>query len=244
MSNIIKKVLLTIPAVFLGFLIVFVLWVILPYSVMDEAEEAMSSDAIVTIEENRNIVFKPAKGYHKGLIIYPGTRVNSEAYSVLARDIAEGGILVVLAQMPLDLSVLDIDRADKIIENYPEVTSWSISGHSMGGAMAAFYTNDNRDKIDGLIMLASYPSESTNLSDSNIKVLSLYGSEDRIATEQEVMEKKHLFPSDIEYFKINGGNHAGFGYYGDQKGDGEHIISREEQHNILSSKITSFINSL
>lgn len=244
MSNIIKKVLLAIPSVLVGFIIVFVLWAVLPYGVMDEAKEAMKSDSVVTMEDNSDIVFKPSTEYNKGLIIYPGTRVNSEAYSVLAREIAEDGILVVLAQMPLDLSVLAIDRADNIIENYPNVTSWSISGHSMGGAMAAFYTNDNREKIDGLIMLASYPSESTDLSDSSIKVLSLYGSEDRIASEHEVMEKVSLFPTDTEYFKINGGNHSGFGYYGEQKGDGEHIISRDEQHKVLSDKITQFINDL
>lgn len=227
-----------------GFIIVFILWAVLPYGVMDKAVESIKSDSTVTVEESNDIVFRPNKGYEKGVIIYPGTRVNSEAYAVLARDIAEDGILVVIAQMPLDLSVLDINRADRIIEKFPDVSSWSISGHSMGGAMAAFYTNDNREKIDGLIMLASYPSESTNLSGSSVKVLSLFGSEDKIATEDEVLERVSLFPADAQYYKISGGNHSGFGYYGEQKGDGEHIISREEQHRILSEKIISFINKL
>lgn len=46
------------------------------------------------------------------------------------------------------------------------------------------------------------------------------------------------------YFKNNDGNHSDFGYYGDQKGDGEYIIYREERHNVLSNKITGFTNSI
>lgn len=244
MKRLIKKIIIGLFLVILLLIISFVLWAVIPLKTMDKAVQALESNSSVEVIVGRDIVFMPKKASEKGLIIYPGTRVNSEAYAVLAQMIALRGVTVVLAQMPLDLSVLDIDRADDIIANLTDINSWSIAGHSMGGAMAAFYTKVNLDKIDGLIMLGSYPAESTDLSDTGIEFISIYSSEDFIASEEEILHKRHLSPIASEYYKIEGGNHAGFGYYGPQKGDGEAIISREEQHKIAAEKIVEFIYSI
>ncbi len=244
-----KKVIKWILIGLLGLIIVggigFYLWAVLPFTVMDEAKEGLNSNEFVTVENGKDITFKPKdEEYTKGLIIYPGTRVDSEAYSPLAQRIAKEGYLVVLAQMPLDLSVLSINRADKIIDRHEEVESWAIAGHSMGGAMAGFYTKDNLDKIDGLIMLGSYVSGGTDLSETDVKVLSLYGTYDLVSDVDEVMSVKDQFPSDAVFFEIVGGNHAGFGYYGEQKGDGEATITRDQQNDIIAEQIVLHLKKL
>ncbi|MBN2882364.1 MAG: hypothetical protein JXN10_02475, partial [Clostridia bacterium] len=41
--------------------------------------------------------------------------------------------------------------------------------------------------------------------------------------------------------EITGGNHAYFGNYGEQKGDGTASISREEQQNITAKAVIDFM---
>ncbi len=224
----------------------FVLWAVIPLDVMEEAETALRSNSQVTVESHKDIEFIPVnKEYTQGVILYPGTRVNSEAYAPLAQKLAQEGYLVILAQMPLDLSVLDIDRATSIMQSHPQIQNWAVAGHSMGGAMAAYHIaeqiSEPNNRLTSLIMLGAYPSKSTDLSEAPVNVLSIYGSEDFIASKEEIEQKQHLFPTDATYVEIEGGNHAGFGYYGEQKGDGVTTISREEQHDMIADAILWFL---
>lgn len=246
MKKTVRNISFTLIGIVVVFLVGFYLWAVIPYYVMDEAVQKMKTNELVTVNNDDNIYFEP-EDYNdelKGLIIYPGTRVDSEAYAPLAMDIAKEGNLVVIAHMPLDLSVLDIDRAGEIINKYPEIEKWVISGHSMGGAMAAFFSDKNRDLIDGLVFFGSYPSKDTNISDSDIKVMSIYGENDLVSDIEEVEEKKSNLPENTEYVMIEGGNHAMFGWYGEQKGDGEAEITYEEQHEIIVKSLLKFIGKL
>lgn len=243
--KIINRAFLVLAVLLILILTAFYLWAVLPYSVLDKAEEAMVSDDAVEVLIDRDIYFIP-KGvdYSKALIIYPGTRVDSEAYSYTARAIAAEGYLVVLANMPLDISILKTDRALTIKESFPQVSTWAVGGHSLGGAAAAFFVHDYPDAVDGLVMLASYPGENTNLSDTDLKVLSLYGSNDGVAMPEEIKERQYLLPSDALFVEIQGGNHAGFAHYGDQGGDGKALISRIEQQDFIVDQITEFLENL
>jgi hypothetical protein len=42
---------------------------------------------------------------------------------------------------------------------------------------------------------------------------------------------------------ISGGNHAGFGNYGDQKGDKSATITKEAQHLLISDAVLVFLNN-
>ena len=43
-----------------------------------------------------------------------------------------------------------------VIEDHPEITSWTVGGHSLGGSMAAQYIDSHPGAIDGLVLWASY----------------------------------------------------------------------------------------
>lgn len=245
MMKMIKRVVIVLISLIILLLIAFYLWAVLPYSVMEKAELAMISDATVEVIIDKDIQFIPRDGsYTKGLIIYPGTRVDSEAYSYSAKAIAAEGFLVVLANMPLDISILKTNKALSIQKSFPQVSDWAVAGHSLGGASAAFFAKDNPEVLDALIFLAAYPGENTDLSDSGLKVLSLYGSNDGVAMIDEIMKKKHLLPSDTLYVEVKGGNHAGFAHYGDQEGDGKALIDRIEQQDFIVDQITEFLKDL
>ncbi len=233
-----KKILFAVLGIVIALIIAFVLWAVIPFTVMDEAVLALNSNDEVIVENGKNITFKPTNyEYTKGIIIYPGGKVDSESYSPLAQGLAKKGYLVVLANMPLDLAIFNIDAATSIIEENEEVESWAIAGHSLGGTTAGMYVKDNVDKIDMLVMLGSYVSEDTDLSSTDITVLSLYGTNDYISSSEDIFSAKSNYPSDTIFYAIEGGNHAGFGYYGEQKGDGVATITRDEQNGIVADKI-------
>lgn len=56
-----------------------------------------------------------------GFIFYPGGKVEYTAYEPLMKACAQKGILCVLAEMPFNLAVFDMDAAKGISENYPEI---------------------------------------------------------------------------------------------------------------------------
>ena len=186
-----------------------------------------------------SIAFVPA-GATAGVIFYPGGKVELNAYIPLMQAIAAKGIAAIAVKMPLNLAVLKISAADGIREQFPNIGSWYMAGHSLGGAMAANYVYDNPDEFDGLILLGAYST--ANLSNKELKVLSVYGSADKILNADKYEKNKGNLPETVTEIVIDGANHSGYGMYGAQKGDGEATMSNAEQINMTADLIAEFIN--
>ena len=184
-----------------------------------------------------NLIICESEGATKGLILYPGGKVDHEAYLPLALAIADRGVSVVICEMPLRLAVLDLNAADGVCELLPEVTEWYIGGHSLGGSMAASYVASHPE-IRGLVLLGSYSTADV----SDRPTLSVYGSEDGIINREKYEEYKPNLGEKLTEIIIEGGCHAYFGIYGAQKGDGNPTISAEEQINLTADHIIDFIN--
>ncbi|MCY3780205.1 MAG: alpha/beta fold hydrolase [Chloroflexi bacterium] len=211
-------------------------------AVMLEAKAALVSDNVVHVSRGRWIVFAPAsKTVTSGVIFYPGGRVAPEAYAPLARTLAESGSLAVIVPMPLNLAVLDADAATAVIVAYPQVATWVIAGHSLGGSMAARYAHDNPERVDGLVMLAAYPEAHLDFRDQALAVATVYGDRDGLATLEEVENSFLQLPTDAMKILIKGGNHAGFGWYGEQEGDHPAQISRDVQQEQVISAFLSLM---
>ena len=192
--------------------------------------------------EDGQLVFQPSSPNGKGLIYYPGGLVDPEAYAVTAQGIADAGYLVVVPKMPLNLAFTGINRADGIMADFPEIESWVIGGHSLGGAMAAEYAKNNVDKLDGLIMFASYPANNEDFVNFPIPILTIIGSEDPGAPEQEAFYER--ISDSASRFIIEGGNHRQYGDYSFQKGDGIATISAAEQQGQIIAATIQFLDSL
>jgi hypothetical protein len=195
---------------------------------MPEAEAALVSDDQVTVETDPWLTFAPNAPSDTGFVFYPGGRVSAEAYAPPARAIAEAGYTTVIPPMPFGLAVLSPGAADAVIEAHPEIDRWVIGGHSLGGAMAAQYAGE-QDDLDGLVLWAAYPPDGTDLSAADLLVSSIWASADGLTTEDEIEASRAQLPPEATFVEIAGGNHAGFGWYGEQDGDGTATISREEQ---------------
>jgi predicted esterase len=197
---------------------------------MPEAMVAMKSDEKVEVINTASIVFTPINTKaDTALIIYPGGKVEPEAYAPTARAFAEQGIKTIIVKMPFNLAIFGVNKADKVIEQNSDINKWFISGHSLGGVMAARYAKNHQDIMDGLILWASYPEESSDLSQSAMPVMSIYGSNDGLTQPGKISKTRHLLPDSVIWISIRGANHSQFGWYGFQKGDEKADITRVEQ---------------
>ena len=174
-----------------------------------------------------------------GLIFYPGGKVEYTAYAPLLRACAENGILCALVRMPGNLAVLDANAADGLQQEHPEVTTWYIAGHSLGGAMAAGYAAAHEKDFDGLILLAAYSTK--DLTGTPLRVLSVYGSEDGVLNRESYEKNRSNLPTDTTEVVLDGGCHAQFGSHGPQDGDGIPTISGEEQVRQTVEAIVAFV---
>lgn len=174
-----------------------------------------------------------------GLIFYPGGKVEFSAYGPLMAKLAEQNILCVLVKMPLNLAVLDMGAAEGIPEQYPEVERWYLAGHSLGGSMAASYAGKNAETYEGLILLAAYSTE--DLTETGLKVCSLYGDRDGVLNLEKYRQYRSNLPADTVEQVLEGGNHAGFGSYGPQEGDGASTLEPGGQLQWTCDRILEFI---
>lgn len=125
-------------------------------------------------------------GTTTAMVFYPGAKVEASAYAPLMQETAASGIDCFLMKMPANLAIFGINRADVVrsdIAGY-SYDHWYIAGHSLGGTMAANYISKHTDNWDGLILLASYPTD--DLSKTKLRVLSAYGSKDDILNLKKV----------------------------------------------------------
>ena len=210
------------------------------YKADSEAIAAFCADLSVqkTVLEDGSIAFEPNAPL-AGIILYPGGKVEHNAYEPLAAALAECGVLAVIVKMPFRLAVFNIHAADGIRELFPNIENWYIGGHSLGGAMAASYLKNHSDTFKGLILLGAYST--TDLSDTSLAVLSVYGSEDKVLNSEKYKENKKHLPDRFYEIVLEGGCHAYFGMYGNQKGDGTPTLSNEAQIKQTADAIFSFV---
>ncbi len=211
------------------------------YSSEVDVDDYLKQDGKVKVSEIEDGLFLDGQGIDTAIIFYPGAKVEYTSYLPLFYRLAERGIDSFLLEMPLDMAFLGIEKANDILADY-EYENWYMAGHSLGGAMAAVYASEHLKDLSGLILLAAYPTE--NLNRKGFSVLSLYGSEDQILNFGK-LENSHVYmPETFTEICIEGGNHAGFGNYGEQNGDGEALISREEQQERTAEEILKFVEEI
>jgi hypothetical protein len=220
----------TLGAVVLAAVLGFMIWAVTPSGPMPQAVAALDTDEHVTVVRDGLIVFRPNEmAPTTGLVFYPGAHVDPVSYAPAMRALAEQGFLVVIAPMPLNLAVLDSDRAADVIAEFQEIRRWAVGGHSLGGAMAAAFVASDPAAVEGLVLWAAYPSSGDDLSAWEGQVTSVSATEDGLATPEDIVRTTPLLPAGTEFVTVDGGNHAQFGWYGEQRGDGVATIGREDQ---------------
>lgn len=207
------------------------------YHAAPEAAAALVSDEAVSVEAIDKGYLFDGPGTEAALVFYPGAKVESEAYAPLLRRLSEGGLDCFLVRMPLHMAVLDMDAAGELQRQYA-YEIWLLAGHSMGGAVAANYVEEQPAAFQGLVLLAAYP---THPLPEGLCLLSIYGSEDGCLDRESYEAGRVFWPDSAAELVIDGGSHAGFGCYGPQRGDGEALIPAAEQQERTAAAILALI---
>ena len=189
------------------------------------SETEISNSVPVRVEQTGYGWFLDGPSDRNAMIFYPGAKVDETAYIPLLYQFAKEGMDVCLVKMPFHLAVFGIDKADEIIPQYG-YTNWYIGGHSLGGAMGAAYAAGHADRLKGVVLLAAY---ATKKLDDSLKEIVVYGSQDGVIRTGKLTEGRQFAPKQYIEHVIEGGNHAMFGNYGKQKGDGAGLITDKEQ---------------
>ncbi|ANU24399.1 alpha/beta hydrolase [Planococcus donghaensis] len=237
-----KKWLFRIVMSVLALLVMIVVGFII-YAQFDYGPSALLTEKVdlAAIEEDgEGLIFQPESPTGKGIILYQGAKVEKEAYAYLGQSLSQQGFVVSIPQLPLNFGIFGVDTADKVIEEHSEVEEWFVGGHSLGGVAASFYAEDPSKKLKGLYFLGSYPA--SDFSKSDLAMLSIYGELDGLSKVQDIEDSKQLFAEDRSFVEIQGGNHAQFGLYGEQKGDNPADITPIEQQDQVVEAITTWIN--
>lgn len=215
-----------------------------PLGPLPEALPFLESNQQIQVISGDYLYFQPVgQSKQTGFILYPGGRVDYRSYAPFASQLADKGWPAAIISMPLNLAVLGADRASRVMADHPEISRWVIGGHSLGGTMAARYVTKNPEKIAGIVFLAAYP-EGKDSSISAIPSLSVYGTEDGLVIPEDWEKYKDRFSPSTQWIRIEGGNHAGFGWYGIQDGDKPAAISLQNQTDQVIQAVDQFMQKV
>lgn len=210
------------------------------YTAQDESVAVFSDLNGAKVVDIDGGYFVDGSGEDAALVFYQGAKVDAEAYLPLMKQVADNGIDCFLLKTPFDMPIFDQNAADKIISRYGYDT-FLIGGHSMGGMVASGYAAEHEKMVDGVVLLAAYPTGT--ISDS-LGLLSVYGTEDKVLNRNAYENAKQFFPVGYTEKIIDGGNHAQFGNYGAQSGDEEATITAQEQQTQTAFAIIQFADTL
>lgn len=233
-----KKKLICIALVIAVLVAAFAVYVSIYHHADDAAVSAFVDASGVEVAEAAGYYAVGNSDAKRGMIFYPGAKVEASAYLPLAVSLAKEGIFTVVVKMPFNISFFDINAANRIIRKFDSVDKWFVGGHSQGGAMAAIYAKNHASKVAGVVLLGAYST--VDLSATGLNAFVAYGSNDTVLNMKKYEKNLKNLPAGASTLVIEGGNHSGFGMYGEQKGDGTATITPAEQIAIVTEMINGF----
>ncbi|WP_244605571.1 alpha/beta hydrolase [Halorussus marinus] len=207
-----------------------------PFHATPASIQSVEDDPRVSVSTDGDVaVLAPAdRNASVGVVFYPGARVAPDAYfETLAPLVARTGAVVFVPKMPLNVALLDADAAGEIRARNPDVRTWVVGGHSLGGVAACRYAASH--DVRGLVLFASYCDG--DVSDRGLAVLSVTGSADAVLDRDAYRAARSRLPPDATVREVPGINHTQFGAYRGQRGDASAPLSYEAAHRRLAEVV-------
>ncbi len=207
---------------------------------------ALESDTAVTVSQDQWTVFSPVNANPgKGLIFYPGGECDERGYAEVLKDIAAQGYLVVMVPMPLQLAIFGIESATEVMEAYPDIQSWAIAGHSLGGSMAARYAHHHPENLSGLIMWDAYAPD--DMTSSTLKIRMIHRANQAGDPPEDYTPHLPNLPEQTEFYPLKGGTHIAFGDFipGRMYRDAPlGVLDAQQQRKLVANESAGFMRDL
>jgi pimeloyl-ACP methyl ester carboxylesterase len=205
-----------------------------------------TSDATLSVDRGPEaIAFTPTmpSASVPRVLFLPGGGVDPDAYAPLARRMATEGIPVLIvrteparrADAATDAATLE--RVEGLMKAAGPEVRWLVCGHSRGAALATKLADRRPPGLVGLVLLATTHPRDVDLSDSPLEITRVLASNDRVAPPARAEANAARLPKSAHHVLIQGGNHAQFGHYGPQPGDGRAAIDPDEQERQAAAAI-------
>jgi len=220
----------TALSLLLATIALFAAWGATPHSTnRDALIDVYSRDDLAIATSDDLLVIRPSDSEGplagKAMVFWPGARVDPHAYAGRFADfVAQTGMTVVIPRPVLNFALLDPRGPADFDEVAAPETVTAFGGHSMGGVKACELATE--EGAVSLVLFAAYCAE--DISGSEIAALTVVGSEDLLLTTEDIDTGISRLPADAIALTVEGANHALFGDYGPQPGDGVAEISAEE----------------
>ena len=221
----------------------FLVWASTPYPEQPEPIRDLLTRSDITVDAGPDhITVGPAASEGplagEALLFFPGARVNPHAYATTFADtVAATGLSVTIVRPWWNLAITDPrDLTD--FQDLSDAEFTGVGGHSMGGVKACDLAAEH--ELQRLVLMASYCA--TDLSGGSLDVLSLSGSNDLLVDPVAVDDARQLLPDTTREVNLEGLNHASFGDYGPQTGDGEAGVSRAEAIVAITEELVSSLH--
>lgn len=237
-----KIIIYIILSILVAAAFIFYIWSQQTYKPSKELHQLVTAKDYKTIHDS--YVFEPKEASDIGIILYAGAKVEPLSYGYLAKSLAEKGYFVAIPNLTMNMSIFDRTAAKPLMNNFTNIDRWVIGGHSLGGVSAASFIQKHPENVAGLLLLASYPSNSVDFSTTTLPTLSIYAENDGVSPPKDILAKQSSLSSTAILHEIAGGNHAGFGMYGAQSDDGVATISNLQQQNQIISQTLKWLDTI
>lgn len=228
-----------IVGVLLLLVVVFLVYTqIVMQGVRPAAIDAWTDEGVSITSTDHSIVMTPTgDATGDGLVFIPGAKVDPYAYMKKLSGIVADGTTVVITKPTLNLAFFDTRPLSTFTADAPDVSTWYVGGHSLGGVRACMLADD--PDVSGVILFGSYCAN--DLSQTSLAVLSLGGQNDGLSTPAKIADAAPMLPADATFVEIAGANHASFGDYGVQPGDGEATATSDEVRDEITAQVDAFL---
>lgn len=193
-----------------------------------------------------------------GIVFYPGGLVDPHAYIEPFEELVSvEGRQVVILKVAANLAITNNGKAYRFIDDFDAVDEWVISGHSLGGVVACMDAAAHPDAYKGLFLLGAYSV--SDLSGWDAPVLLFTAEFDALTDPTQIADNESNLPPRLDiisvadiplngtsgqtiYHDIQGGNHAQFGAYDTQAGDGQATIDAATQQAQVRDFLSVFLD--
>ncbi|MFB2557119.1 alpha/beta hydrolase [Herbiconiux liangxiaofengii] len=239
--RVIARTAAALAALVLAAVLVFLVDAHTTYSAELEPVQSVAENPAIDISWTYDdVVMRPvADANGTGLVFFAGAKVDPLSYAYKLSSLVERGTTVVIVRPVLNFAILEFRPLSTFTRAVPEVDDWFVGGHSLGGVKACQYAADS--DVRGLVLLGSYCAGDE--SQLGKPVVSVSGSDDGLSTPAKIDASRADLPADTVFVEIDGANHAAFGDYGVQPGDGTASIDDERMRALLTEALQQVVTT-